>query len=78
MAVTYQGPEWGNHVSGYEEATFPVMPDSQGLVFPRFGAETYDVFLIDRKGRLASRFGGVYDESQFPQIRDKLRDLHAE
>lgn len=55
-----------------------MLPDAQGDVYQRYGADAYDVFLIDRKGRLATRFVGVYDTLQFPQIMNKLRDLHAE
>ncbi|MCK5800831.1 MAG: hypothetical protein KAI47_26770 [Deltaproteobacteria bacterium] len=76
--MTYQGPAWKDRVSGYETATFPVMPDVKGEVYVRYGADVYDVFLIDRQGRIASRFVGVYDDMQFPQILNKLRDLHAE
>jgi hypothetical protein len=65
-------------VPSYEVAEFPVMPDAKGEVYPRYGADAYDLFLIDRKGRLANRFVGVYDTMQFPQIMNKLRDLHAE
>jgi len=54
------------------------MPDVKGEVYVRYGADVYDVFLIDRQGRIASRFVGVYDDMQFPQILNKLRDLHAE
>lgn len=76
--MTYQGVGWGDHVAGYDEADFPVMPDVDGKAYQLYGANAYDVFLIDRSGRLVTRFVEVYDNAQFPAIRSKLRDLYAE
>lgn len=76
--MTYQGVSWGEHVDGYEHVDFSVMPDVDGKVYEFYGANAYDAFLIDRSGRLVTRFVEVYDNAQFPAIRTKLRDLHAE
>ena len=78
FAVTQQGVDWEGRVDGYDDATFPVMSDTDGKVYPLYGASAYDAFLIDRQGRLVTRFAGVYDNVQFPGIRNRLRDLHAE
>lgn len=78
MAITYRGPVWDDHVSGYEVATFPVMPDVDGEVYHLYGANTYDIFLVDKKGRLAKRFVAFYDDVQIPDIQNALRDLYTE
>jgi hypothetical protein len=75
--ITYNGVTWENHAAGYEEATFPVMPDSSG-VFYMYGANPYDVILVDKKGRLVSKESNFSSAARGDQVMARLRELHEE
>jgi hypothetical protein len=77
LAITYQGTEWGNHVSGFEKVSFPVMPDTDGKAFSVFSAKPYNVFLIDKKNRLVM-MKATFSEEQISELNNRIRDLHGE
>jgi hypothetical protein len=68
---------WGSPVmaSGFDEATYPVMLD-QGGTFYMYSATTYDVFLIDKKGRLVTKV--PFSDAVIFDLNKRLRKLHAE
>jgi hypothetical protein len=77
MVVTQSGFTWEDHASGYDDVLYPVMPDTAGVYYV-YGAQAYDVVLVDRKGRLVSKEKGFYDETMVNFLNQRLRDLHAE
>lgn len=77
FAITAPGVRWEDRVPGYDTATFPVMIDSTGAVYYVYGANAYDVFLVDRQGRLVSRYQN-FDSSMTNTVKQRLRELAAE
>ena len=71
------GPFWADHAQGYEQATFPVMPDVGGVFQTPYGADYYDVFLVDKKGRLVTKEANFSDEKT-DAVNQRIRELHAE
>jgi hypothetical protein len=79
VVITMQGPTWEYHASGYDKATFPIEPDTDG-VFYIYGATAYDVILIDKKGRLVSKQAGFddTDTAMVSKLNQRMRELYAE
>ena len=74
--VTRSGLGWDDHSKQYEEVRYPVLPDEAG-VFALYGADTYDVYLIDKEGRLVTKKADFVD-SDAAQLNQRIRELHAE
>lgn len=77
MVVTMQGPTWEYHAQGFEQVTYHVMPDVNGAVYDAFGADAYNVLLIDKKGRVVTMKSSFADEL-IPSLNKRIRELHAE
>jgi hypothetical protein len=69
-------PNWDNHVPGFEAPTFPVMADKKD-VHRLYSALTYDLMLVDKKGRLVSKLAD-YSSANAEELKRRLRELHAE
>ena len=78
LVITAPGFTWADHASGYDVAMFPVMQDDDRSVHTLYGADTYDVFLVDRKGRLVVSIEGFWDDTLISSINNRLRQLYAE
>ncbi|MFH1129912.1 MAG: hypothetical protein V1754_01165 [Pseudomonadota bacterium] len=76
VAVTMSGVDWVDHAAGFDVATFPVMPDISGM-YSLYSAEPYDVFLVDKKGRLVSKEGS-FSVLLVDELNKRIRELHAE
>ncbi len=74
--ITFNGPTWESRVDGYDEVDFPVMPDTDGVTY-MYGAEPYDVILIDKKGRMVTK-EAEYGDSSVARVNQRIRELHAE
>lgn len=70
------GPSWEDRATGYDEATFPVMPDKNGVYY-MYAADYYDALLVDKKGRLA-RKDKAFSDPMIEDYKTKIRDLYAE
>lgn len=70
------GPNWEDRASGYDDATFPVMPDTHGVYY-MYAADYYDALLVDKKGRLARKDKSFSDE-MIDSYKSKIRALYAE
>ena len=76
LAITTNATSWDdNRAPGFDEVTLPITLDSAG-VFYLYSADSYDVILVDKKGRLVSK-------QQFPEtttaiLNQRIRELHAE
>ena len=74
--ITFNGPTWESHASDYEKVNFPVMPDTDGVTYI-YGAEAYDVILIDKQGRLVTKVAAFTDDA-ISRVNQRIRELHAE
>ena len=77
LAITAPGFGWTDHVEGYDEVDFPVMPDVLGSVYDLMGATYYDAFLVDKKGRLVTKQAN-FSSDYFDAFNKRIRGLHAE
>lgn len=77
LTVTAPGFSWEYHAAGYDAVSFPVMPDGSGAVYYLYGATPYDVFLVDKKGRLVTRYSD-FSDALIPTVTQRLRQLAAE
>lgn len=78
LAVTYAGVGWEYHAPGYEQVSFPVMPDSdQTGVYYIYGAQPYDMFLVDKSGKLAKKASNV-ESGDLGALRQQLQAIHDE
>ena len=77
VAIMETGVEWNDpyRALSFEDATYPIMLDTVG-VFYMYGADTYDVFLVDKKGRLVTKM--PFSEAMVLDLNKRLRKLHAE
>jgi hypothetical protein len=78
FAITAQGWGWADRAGGYDIATFYVTPDSTGEAYQLFSADAYDVYLIDKKGRIATSWSNYYDATLTDAIKLKIRQLNDE
>lgn len=67
---------WDQHLSDFDKATYPLMLDTSGVVYI-YSASTYDVYLIDKKGRLVTKEPGFSIERS-NAVNKRIRELHAE
>lgn len=77
MVVGQMETTWEKRASGFDEIDFPVMADSEGVVFDLFSADAFNVFLIDKQGRLVSQIVSM-NEELVDQLNKRIRQLHAE
>jgi hypothetical protein len=78
LAITAYGPTWTDRATGYAEAEFPILPDdSEGSVFALYGATYYDVFLVDKKGRLVTGIH-AFSSASFSEYNRRIEELNAE
>ena len=77
LAVTMKGFGWESRAAGFDTVHFPVMPDVAGQVHALYSASPYDGVLIDNKGRIVEIRPG-YSSSDIPELKSRIRDLHAE
>ena len=77
LALTAPGYGWADHVPGYDEVDFPVMPDPMGEVFNLYGATYYDAYMVDKKGRLVTK-QAMFSKDYFDAFNKRIRVLYAE
>lgn len=77
LAVTAPGVTWEHHAYGFDQVSFPVIPDSAGLVQSLFSATTYDLFIVDRQGRMADKIADFSDKN-ISDVAKKVKELHAQ
>jgi hypothetical protein len=70
------GPNWEDHAVGYDDASFPIMPDTNGVYYI-YAADYYDALLVDKKGRLAHKDTNFSDE-MIDNYKTRIRALYAE
>lgn len=70
------GPNWEDRADGYDSAEFPVMPDATAVYYI-YGAYPYDVFLVDKKGRMVTKKSS-FTSTMVDELKQKIRDLDAE
>jgi hypothetical protein len=75
LCVATNATSWDQRDPGFEQVTYPILLDTAG-VFYMYGAESYDIILVDKLGRLVTKVS--YDESLFNEILQRIRELHAE
>lgn len=78
FAITASGFEWPDHVSGYDAVSYYVTPDLEGEAYRLFSADAYDVFLLDKQGRIVTSWPRYYDDALTSAIKLKIRQLHGE
>jgi len=76
VSIAGNATSWSQHASGWDEVAFPVMIDTDGI-FYLYGAESYDIILVDKQGRLVTKDTFPLD-SDLGKLNQRIRDLHAE
>ena len=77
LAITAPGVTWEHHAWGFGQITFPVMPDSAGVVQNLFSATTYDLYIVDRQGRMVEKIADFSDKN-ISAVMKKVKELHAQ
>jgi hypothetical protein len=67
---------WDQRLSDFEKPTYPLMLDSSGISYIYSGSP-YDVFLIDKKGRLVTKEPDFSVERIKPTNK-RIRELYVE
>ncbi len=75
-SVATNATSWDQRAPGWDQVTYPVMLDASGQVFKLYGAQSYDIILVDKQGRLVTKVS--YSESVLDQVLQRIRELHAE
>ena len=76
LAVTAAGVTWEYHATGFEQVSFPVLPDTTGVTY-LYGATAYDLFIVDKQGRLATKLSDFSDQD-IAEVDKKVRELYAQ
>jgi len=66
---------WADRAEGFDSASFPVMIDTKGIAYI-YGAEPYEVVLVDKRGRLVT--GERFNSDALAGLKQRIRQLHAE
>ena len=67
---------WEDRYSDFDKPTYPLMLDTSGVIYI-YSASTYDVYLIDKKGRLVTKEPD-FSITRIKAINTRIRELHAE
>lgn len=76
LAVTAAGVTWDHKAPGYDQVSFPVVPDTASVYY-LYGATYYDFFMVDKQGRLASKMSDFSDKDT-SEAAKKVKELHAQ
>jgi hypothetical protein len=66
---------WDQHAPGFDEVSLPIMIDTDG-VFYIYSADSYEMILVDRKGRLVTK--EVYSDAAVAVMKQRIREVYAE
>ncbi len=78
MAVTHGDVGWENRADGFNSVTFPVLRDNaQVHVWDAYGADYYELYLVDKKGRLVTKEAD-FTASSVTRVNGRVRQLYAE
>jgi len=77
LAITAPGVTWEHHAWGFGQISFPVMPDSVGTVQSLYSATTYDLYMVDRQGRMVEKIADFSDKN-VNDVAKKVKELHAQ
>lgn len=73
--IVTHAQSWADRAENFNEAKIPVMLDTAG-VFYIYSADSYDMVLIDKKGRLVSK--EPFNPFDISKIQQRIRELYAE
>jgi hypothetical protein len=73
--IATNAESWSERAPGFEEVSSPILIDTDG-VFYVYGAASYEVILIDRRGRLVTK--ETYSDEVVDTLKQRIRELHAE
>jgi hypothetical protein len=73
--VATNATSWDQHAPGFDEVSLPIMIDTAG-VFYIYSADSYEMILIDRKGRLVTK--EIFSEAAVVTMKQRIREVHAE
>ena len=70
-------PTWEDRAAGFDQVTFPVMPDRAGVYY-LYAADDYDAVLIDKQGRLVRKDNDFAADELLDAYKKKIRELNVE